>query len=40
VEVTETTPLEPGAESTKVYCPGVGLVIDNDLSLVEIGEED
>jgi len=40
VEVTETTPLEPGAESTKVYCPGVGLVIDNDLTLVEIGEDD
>jgi hypothetical protein len=38
VEVTETTPLEPGAESTKVYCPGVGLVRDNDLELVEIGE--
>jgi hypothetical protein len=38
VEVTETTPLEPGAESTKVYCPRVGLVADNDLLLVEIGE--
>jgi hypothetical protein len=38
VEVTETSPLEPGAESTKVYCPGVGLVADNDLVLVEIGE--
>jgi hypothetical protein len=40
VEVTETSPLEPGAESTKVYCPGVGLVADNDLVLVEIGEEE
>ena len=38
VEVTETSPLDPGAESTKVYCPGVGLVRDNDLELVEIGE--
>ena len=38
VEVTETSPLEPGAESTKVYCPRVGLVADNDLVLVEIGE--
>ena len=28
---TETTPLDAGAESTKVYCPGVGLVADNDL---------
>ena len=40
VEVTETSPLEPGAVSTKVYCPGVGLVIDNDLMLVEIGESE
>jgi hypothetical protein len=40
VEVTESSPLEPGAESTKVYCPGVGLVIDNDLELVGIGEDD
>jgi hypothetical protein len=38
VEVTETSPLDAGAESTKVYCPGVGLVADNDLVLVEIGE--
>jgi hypothetical protein len=30
--VTETTPLESGSESTKVYCPGVGLVVDNDLA--------
>jgi hypothetical protein len=36
VEVTETTPLEPGSEGTKQYCPGVGLVSDNDLPLVEI----
>jgi hypothetical protein len=40
VEVTETSPLEPGAESTKVYCPGVGLVRDNDLELVEIGDDE
>ena len=40
VEVTETSPLEPGAESTKVYCPGVGLVKDNDLELVEIGDDE
>ena len=26
VEVTETSPLEPGDESFKTYCPGVGLV--------------
>jgi hypothetical protein len=40
VEVTETTPLEPGSESIKLYCPGVGLVFDNDLELVEIREDD
>jgi hypothetical protein len=34
VEVTETTPLEPGEESIKVYCPGVGLVIDEELELI------
>jgi hypothetical protein len=36
IEVTETTPLEPGSESTKVYCPGVGLVIDNDLEATAV----
>ena len=40
VEVDETSPLEPGHHSRKVYCPGVGLVIDNDLMLVEIGEDE
>lgn len=33
VEVTETSPLEPGHESVKVYCPGVGLVIDGEMEL-------
>lgn len=36
VQVTETTPLEPGSESTKVHCPDAGMVIDNDLELVSI----
>ena len=36
VEVIETTPLEPGAESRKVYCAGVGLVIDGALQLVDV----
>jgi hypothetical protein len=36
VEVTETTPLEPGEESIKVYCPQVGLVIDDDLELMAV----
>jgi hypothetical protein len=37
VEVTETTPLEPGAVSEKIYCPEVGLVIDDVIELVEYG---
>ncbi len=35
VEVLETTPLEPGEESTKIYCPGIGLVVDDALQLTE-----
>ena len=35
VEVLETTPLEPNAKSTKRYCPGVGLVFDNGVELVD-----
>jgi hypothetical protein len=30
----ETTPLEPGAESLKTFCPGVGIVDDDGLLLV------
>jgi hypothetical protein len=40
VEVTETTPLNPGEESTKVYCRDVGLVIDGDLELAAIFGDD
>jgi hypothetical protein len=36
VRVLETTPLERG-ESEKVYCPGVGLVVDDVVQLVEAG---
>jgi hypothetical protein len=36
IEVTETTPLEPGSESMKVYCPDAGLVIDNDLEAIAV----
>ncbi len=36
IEVTETTPLEPDAESTKFYCPGAGLVIDNELEAIYV----
>ena len=38
VEVTETTPLEPGEESLKTYCPNVGLVRDEDLELIAVYE--
>jgi hypothetical protein len=34
VEVIETTPLERGASSTKIYCPGIGLVDDDGVELV------
>lgn len=35
VKVVETSPLEPGAESVKLYAPGVGLVATDTLKLVE-----
>jgi hypothetical protein len=34
-EVKETTPLEPGAVSTKLYCAELGLVVDDVVRLVE-----
>lgn len=37
VEVLETTPLEPGEESTKIYCRGVGLIVDDEIELVSFG---
>ncbi len=36
VEVTETSPLEPGHESLKTYCPNVGMVRDDDLELIAV----
>lgn len=36
VRIVETTPLEPKSESEKIYCPGVGLVVDSDVQLVAI----
>ncbi len=39
VEVTETSPLESGT-SIKQYCPGVGLVTDGDIELVEVDVEE
>ncbi len=37
--VVETTPLEPGEESEKAYAPGIGLVRDDELLLVEYGRK-
>ena len=39
VEITETSPLEPGEESIKVYCPNVGLVIDEELELIAVYDD-
>ena len=36
VEMTETSPLEPGHESLKVYCPNIGMVRDDDLELIKV----
>jgi hypothetical protein len=36
VEVVETSALEPGAESIKRYCPGIGLVVDDPIELVGV----
>lgn len=36
VEIIETSPLDAtGSQSEKMYCPGVGLVFDDDAELVE-----
>lgn len=35
----ETSPLEPGSKSTKVYAPGLGIVRDGTLRLVEVNDE-
>jgi hypothetical protein len=42
LEIVETTPLEPGSESTKIYCRGVGLVVDDVVELVppDDGDDD
>jgi len=39
-EVHETSALEPGASSRKVYCPDVGLVIDDEVELVDFDVAD
>lgn len=40
VRVIETTPLEPDNVSEKIYCPGIGLAVDNDAELIEVGWQD
>jgi hypothetical protein len=40
VEVIETTPLEPGSRSRKLYARGIGLVLDGALRLTAIEEGD
>ena len=37
LKTEETTPLEPGAREFKLYAPGVGLIVDADLELVQCG---
>lgn len=36
IKVVDTTPLEPGDSSTKIYCPGVGVVFDDGPALIEM----
>jgi hypothetical protein len=36
VVILETTPLEPGEETLKIYAPNVGLIVDGNLELVRI----
>ncbi len=38
VQIDETTPLEPDDLSIKRYCPGVGLVYDDGIRLVDWSE--
>jgi hypothetical protein len=38
--IAESNPLEPGVEELKYYTPGVGLLQDEDLKLVEYGLND
>lgn len=40
VEIIETSPLEPGHESRKVYCEGIGMVIDGDAELSSFDVDD
>ncbi len=35
LETVESTPLEPGSLSIKLYCPGIGIIDDDGLELIE-----
>jgi hypothetical protein len=37
VEIEDSSALDPSAGDQKLYCPGVGLVVDEDVELVEFG---
>lgn len=39
LKVVETTPLEPAVKEYKYYAPGVGLIKDGELELIEYGFE-
>lgn len=40
VEVEETSPLdEPGETSTKIYAPGIGMIVDDEITLVAYHSE-
>jgi hypothetical protein len=39
VQVDETTPLEQKSLSTKIYCPGTGLVFDDGVELIFVVEQ-
>jgi hypothetical protein len=36
VQVLETSPLEPSAKEYKLYAPGVGVIVDDSLRLVDV----
>jgi hypothetical protein len=39
LETEETTPIEPGEKEYKIYAPGIGLIKDGKLLLVNYGYE-
>jgi hypothetical protein len=35
IQINDSSPLDPGAEDVKIFCHGIGNVVDEDLELVE-----